>query len=269
MQRIGLDAKEIFASNPDISLINLGDAMAFLVKMVQAGIKNIKDYNPHKAQVKFAKAYGKSPHHETIQMYVHVLEVFGFVTIEDGLLTFKRIKSQNNDRNYLIEVGDQNIKIKKLGREISKFIFSSSMRAIEYVKQLIRRRNNPQSHNDLKRTEGKLRRLGFDAEKFVNHGVSYNLLCSRYHICKHTVSEFIKKCEKSKIFTKLRNIEGICIFNATRIVENVDEFLRRNFGRYTFYEYFKPIDELHLYTVKANTYLYNTTLLEASLSSRI
>jgi hypothetical protein len=134
MQRIGLDAKEIFASNPDISLINLGDALAFLVKMVQAGIKNIKDYNPHKAQVKFAKAYGKSPHHETIQMYVHVLEVFGFVTIEDGLLTFKRIKSQNNDRNYLIEVGDQNIKIKKLGREISKFIFSSSMRAIEYVK---------------------------------------------------------------------------------------------------------------------------------------
>lgn len=269
MQRIGMDAKEIFASNPDISLINLGDALAFLVKMVQAGIKNIKDYNPHKAQVKFSKSYGKAPHVETIQRYVHVLQVFGFVSIENKMLTFKRIKSQNNDRNYLIEVHNENIKIKHLGREISKFIFSSSMRAIEYVKQLISKRNNPESLNDLKHTQAKLRRLGFDAETFKDNGVSYKTLCDRFHICAHTVSAFIKRCVEGKIFTKKRNIDGICIRNASSRVGYVEKFLHGIYDKFTFYKYYRSIDELHIYKVRANTYIYNHHLLEASLTGRI
>ncbi len=264
MQRIGMDAEHIFADHPEISLINLCDSLAFQVKMVQAGIKNIKDYNPHKAKELFQSRYGKAPHTETIRHYTNVLKVFGFVEIVDGMLTFKRIKSQNNRRNYLIEV-IESIDIKHLGKEISKFVFSSSMRAIGYVQELISRRFNPRSGGEIKHTRAKIRRLGFDEERFSDNGVSYGLLCRRFNISRHTVSELIKKCIESRIIYKNPHVEKTVIENAKKKVGDIQGFLKANWDSFTYYYYNIRNDVLRMFKVKANTYIYNPYCAEALL----
>ena len=224
--------------------------------MVQAGIKNIKNYNPHKAQMKFKERYGKAPHVETIQRYVSVLEVFGFVTIEDGFLTFRRIKSQNNERNYLVEVEDS-IDIKHLGREISKFIISSSMRAIGYVKNLIKKRESVENLDELKHIEAKIRRLGFDYDRFTDNGVSYDLLCDRFHICRHTVSALLKKCIECGIIGKVRIIIKETVDNALMRFGNIPRLLHNIDFDYTYFYYDNRYDVLRLYKVYANQYVYN------------
>lgn len=256
MQRIGRDAEGVFASNPNVSLIGLCDSLAFLTKMVQAGVKSVRDYNPHKAKTVFARMYGTAPHTETIERYVSTLEIFGYAEIDGGTLTFGRIKSSNSSRNVLIDVED-GASVKRIGREIAKYIVTSPMRAIAYVNGLIARRGNPHSLNELKRTRADLRRLGFDAERFHDNGVSYGMLCRRFHICRNTVSELLKRCVKDGLVAAVRNVEGTVIRHAARTFGDISKLLRSIGDSYT-YHYYDPIrDILRLYLVRANTYIWN------------
>jgi hypothetical protein len=61
----------------------------------------------------------------------------------------------------------------------------------------------------------------------------------------------------------------LCIHNASSRVGYVEKFLHGIYDKFTFYKYYRSIDELHIYKVRANTYIYNHHLLEASLTGRI
>lgn len=260
MQRLGMDAKKFFADNRDLSLINVSDALAFQVLCMQAGLSNAKDYSPDKLREKYLKHYGVSPHAKTIKKYVYVLVKIGFCVIEGSFLRFKSVKSHNNDRNYDILLED-GLSVKTVGREIAMFIFSSSMRSIGYIKDLLQRRENPQNNDELMYVRRRLRRLGFDRERFKDNGVTYDLLCDRYNISRPTCSSFIKKCEQCGIFKKNPRKEHKVIRNVSRKFSNADTLVDNlNLyyeGEYTYFSYSSKFDTLCLFKVYANQYDYN------------
>lgn len=255
-QSWGQDRERIFANNPDISVINLCDSIAFMMLIRKGGIKVVENYNPTKLRNIFQKITSTHLHTYTVERYVNVLLKFRLCRFEQNDLVFGKIKSQTKSRNFKIEY-DKGDSIKTIGRKIAEHVVSAPMRAIGYVCELKRRLNDPKSLKELKDSRKRARKLQFDIERFSNNGISYATLSSRFNVSKSYIVSIVKNCVRKGIIGKIRHVFSTCYENASRLFPNIKKFLSSIKDEYTFCFYDSIKDKLRLFNVKCNTYIYN------------
>lgn len=246
------------------SLIDVTDAMAFIIKCKHVNINKVNRYNPSKIRRRYLKMYGVAPHYETIEKYITIAEKLKIITIKNGTLIIEKFRSAHKDRNYTI-VFEKDCHIKSLGREISQYIFSSSMKTIGYIEHLIEIVHNPKSFDQYKAAERRIRRLRFDIDRFENRGISYDTLSKRYRVSRSYVSSMINKCEDSKILRRMKDYKTISYENASKTFGNIKKIIHTaidEFSQFSYWFYDKCKDILRLIKVCANRYVYNPTKKE-------
>lgn len=255
-QSWGQDRERIFARNPEISLINLCDAVAFLFILRQGGCKSADRYNPNKLRDIFKRITGTRLHTHTVERYISVLFKFNLCKRDKNTIYLSKIKSQTKSRNFKIKY-DKSDSIKSIGRRIAEHVVSAPMRAIAYVCELKRKLNDPESIKELKDSRRRAKRLQFDIERFVDNGIAYSTLSSRFNVSRNYVINIVKNCIKHGIIGKVRNVVTTCFDKASKLFVNIKKFLSSIEDEYTFYYYDAIKDKLRLFNVGCNHYVYN------------
>lgn len=245
-----------FFKKNDESIISLSNAIAFSAKMRKAGVTKVIGYNPNRLREIYLYLYNVGLHPDTIKGYVGTLLTFDLADIKDNILTLKKIRSTNRDRNFEIPF-DKEESIRQLANKFAELLVSSSMRAIGYVLQIKKMLEDPKDLRELKILKSRARRLGFDIYKFKDNGVSYSLLSKRFNTSRPTIARLVKSCCSHGIIAKMKHISRCIFTNVRKTIGNVGKFLSSIKDMYTYHYYNALTDTLKIFKVECNTYEYN------------
>lgn len=261
INRLGTDKDSLFAKNPDVSVIDIADSLAFAIRILATHNNIIKDYNPYKLRRIYHQRYKSSPHQCTIKRYVDTLIKFGFCVMDGKCLVFKKVRSKRKERNFVIEI-DDSMNIKSVGKEIAKHIITSPMRLVGYVSLLKDALANPVSLKALKEARRRKRGLSFDVENFKENGISYSMLMSRFNVSRSYVAKMLKLCEDDGIIKRVKRCVKETYQNFSSISRNLNKFIASIRDYITYYFYNPITDTLKLFKILCNTYIYNPYIKE-------